>query len=43
MKIALIGATGFMGSQILNEAVMRGHQIVAITRSANKIAQELTI
>lgn len=31
MKIALIGATGFVGSAILKEALDRGHEVTAIT------------
>jgi putative NADH-flavin reductase len=34
MKIALIGATGRIGSRILKEASTRGHQVTAISRSA---------
>lgn len=37
MKIALIGASGFVGFAILNEAVNRGHQVTAITRHPEKI------
>jgi putative NADH-flavin reductase len=33
MKIALIGATGFVGSAILNELVSRNHEITAISRN----------
>jgi len=33
MKIALIGATGFVGSALLNEFASRGHQITAIARN----------
>lgn len=33
MKIALIGATGFVGSNILNELSSRNHQITAIARN----------
>jgi len=33
MKIALIGATGFVGSALLNELATRGHQITAIARN----------
>ena len=33
MKIALIGATGFVGSSILNELVSRNHDITAISRN----------
>lgn len=38
MKIALIGATGFTGTAVLNEAVSRGHQVTAIARNTEKIA-----
>lgn len=34
MKIAIIGATGFVGSAILNELANRGHEITAISRNA---------
>ena len=33
MKIALIGATGFVGSALLNELATRGHRITAIARN----------
>ncbi|MCZ2961420.1 NAD(P)-dependent oxidoreductase [Acinetobacter nosocomialis] len=39
MKVALIGASGMAGSSILNELVTRGHQVTAIARSPEKIAQ----
>lgn len=32
MKIALIGATGFVGSQVLAEALQRGHHVSALVR-----------
>lgn len=35
-KIALFGATGTIGSQILNEALGRGHQVTAIVRDAQR-------
>jgi putative NADH-flavin reductase len=37
MKIALIGATGFIGSRILDEALSRGHQVTAIVRNTEKV------
>ena len=37
MKIALIGASGFVGSVILREALERGHQVTAIVRNPEKI------
>ena len=33
MKIALIGATGFVGSAILNELTSRNHEVTAISRT----------
>lgn len=33
MKIAIIGATGFVGSSILNELANRNHEITAIARN----------
>lgn len=38
-KIALIGASGRVGSRILNELLDRGHQVTAIARSTEKIIQ----
>lgn len=40
MKIALIGASGFVGAAILDEAVRRGHQVTAIVRDVSKIAPQ---
>lgn len=37
MKIALIGATGFVGSHLLQELVNRGFDVTAIARSVDKI------
>ncbi|MCC2643585.1 MAG: uncharacterized protein K0S45_3998, partial [Nitrospira sp.] len=37
MKIALIGATGFVGSAILKEALDRGHEVTAIARHPEKL------
>jgi len=37
MKIALIGATGYTGTAVLNEALSRGHQVTAIARNPEKI------
>ena len=38
MKVALIGASGQAGSQILAELSRRGHQVTAIARHPDKIA-----
>ncbi|KQS28210.1 NAD(P)-dependent oxidoreductase [Dyadobacter sp. Leaf189] len=40
MKIALIGATGFVGSHVLQELVSRGHEVIAIARNTDKIATD---
>ncbi len=37
MNIALIGASGFIGSAFLEEALARGHRVTALTRHAHKI------
>ncbi len=37
MKIALIGATGFVGAHLLREALTRGHQVTAIVRTPAKL------
>lgn len=39
MKIALIGATGQVGSRVLAEALGRGHQVTAIARQAGALEQ----
>jgi putative NADH-flavin reductase len=36
MKIAIIGATGFVGCVILNELVSRNHEITVIARNPKK-------
>lgn len=37
MKIAVFGATGMVGSQIVSEATARGHVVTAISRSGNAV------
>jgi uncharacterized protein len=37
MKVALLGATGFVGSALLNEALNRGHVVTAIVRNGEKL------
>jgi len=36
-KIVLIGASGFIGSAILKEALDRGHEVIAVVRHPEKI------
>ena len=38
MKIALIGATGNVGSHVCKEALSRGHQVTAIARDTAKLS-----
>lgn len=38
-KIAIIGATGRAGRQLLEEALRRGHSVTAIARDTSKIGQ----
>jgi len=40
MKVALIGASGRIGSQILNELVSRGHAVTAVARDPDRIAAQ---
>jgi uncharacterized protein len=37
MKLTVIGATGFVGPKVVNEALQRGHQVTAIARNIDKI------
>jgi uncharacterized protein len=37
MRIGVIGATGTIGSRVVNEALNRGHQVTAFTRDATTI------
>ncbi len=37
-KVALIGASGFIGSRLLAELSARGHAVTAITRNPEKVA-----
>ncbi|MEZ2390972.1 NAD(P)-dependent oxidoreductase [bacterium RCC_150] len=38
MKIAIYGATGMVGSEIVNESLSRGHEVTAISRSGKEVA-----
>ncbi|MDN5516128.1 MAG: NAD(P)H-binding protein, partial [Pseudomonas sp.] len=38
MKIALIGATGYVGAPLLQEALNRGHQVTALVRHPQKLS-----
>ncbi len=38
-KIAVIGATGYVGSAVVAELARRGHQVTAFARNADKVAK----
>lgn len=40
MKIVLLGATGFVGSALLDEALRRGHEVTAIVRHPEKLTRK---
>lgn len=40
MKIALIGATGNVGSRILTELLNRGHEVTGIARHPEKLSPQ---
>jgi len=40
MKIAIIGASGFVGSHLTNELLNRGHEVTAIARHTQKITHQ---
>ncbi|MBS7344197.1 MAG: NAD(P)H-binding protein [Caryophanon sp.] len=43
MKIAIIGATGRVGKDVVREALMRGHEVVAIVRNRSKLPADLDV
>src|SRR5687767_1465423 len=43
MNIALIGASGFVGSSVLKELLQRGHKVTAIARSPEKITPSTNV
>ncbi|MCO6146748.1 NAD(P)-dependent oxidoreductase [Flavobacterium sp. NRK1] len=44
MKIAIIGATGFLGSNLVKEFSSRGHEITAISRnSSDDVPENVTV
>jgi putative NADH-flavin reductase len=43
MKLALIGASGFVGAAVLQEALNRGHQVSGIVRQPQKLPQHAAL
>ena len=39
MKIAVLGASGWIGRTIFNEALSRGHEVVALVRDPSKLGE----
>lgn len=42
MKIAVIGASGMIGSRVVTELARRGHDVTAVTRSGTQVASAAT-
>ncbi len=42
-KIAIIGATGFVGNAVLKEAVSRGHEVTALVRHPEKVEKHANV
>jgi putative NADH-flavin reductase len=40
VNIVILGATGFVGSALLNEGLRRGHKVTAIVRHPEKLASQ---
>lgn len=40
MKIAIVGAAGWLGNEVLQEAKKRGHEVIALVRDPSKILDE---
>ncbi|MGX9461192.1 NAD(P)-dependent oxidoreductase [Shewanella sp. A14] len=43
MKIAVLGATGWIGGTIMQEAISRGHDVVAVVRDKSKVSQNVAV
>jgi len=43
MKVALIGATGYVGSRILTELLQRGHRVTALVRHPETLASHANL
>lgn len=43
MKVAVIGATGFVGQQLVKELASRGHEVLAIARNTQKVEEQAQV
>ena len=42
-NVTLIGASGFVGTAILNELLSRGHKVTAVVRNPKRLAFQIPI
>ncbi|PAW94315.1 histidine kinase [Mucilaginibacter sp. MD40] len=40
MKVAIIGATGFVGPELVKEGILRGYEVTAIARNTDKVKKQ---
>lgn len=40
MQITIFGASGSVGQYLINEAITRGHEVIAVSRDHNRISQQ---
>ncbi|GGP67776.1 NAD(P)-dependent oxidoreductase [Shewanella saliphila] len=43
MKLAVLGATGWIGGTIMQQAISLGHEVIAAVRDANKVSQDVPV
>jgi putative NADH-flavin reductase len=43
MKLAVLGATGWIGGTIMQQAISRGHEVFAVVRDASKVTQDVAV
>jgi putative NADH-flavin reductase len=43
MKIAIVGATGNVGSRLVDEALARGHRVTAVARNASRLPPDANL
>ena len=43
MKLALVGATGGVGREILNQALAAGHRVTAVVRNPSKLSADVDV
>jgi putative NADH-flavin reductase len=43
MKLAVLGAAGWIGGTIMQQAISRGHEVVAVMHDASKVSQDVAV